>query len=156
MANEYTVNQADLTSVADAIRTKGGTSAQLEFPSGFVSAIQNIQSGVTVQTNSGTVTTNSNSTAKSVSCGFKPDVVFLTLNQREDNYTYDASIDFNSSGATSSMLGLLSSESDYLLYTLEVKQTSSGFTITSYGYKGDWSGGYRQKTITYKAVKYTA
>lgn len=36
---------SDLTSVANAIRTKGGTSAQLAFPSGFVSAIGNIPSG---------------------------------------------------------------------------------------------------------------
>jgi len=36
---------ADLTSVADAIRTKGGTSAQLAFPSGFVSAINAISTG---------------------------------------------------------------------------------------------------------------
>ena len=36
---------ADLTSVANAIRTKGGTSAQLSFPSGFVSAINAIQTG---------------------------------------------------------------------------------------------------------------
>ena len=36
---------ADLTSVANAIRTKGGTSVQLEFPSEFVSAIQNIPTG---------------------------------------------------------------------------------------------------------------
>lgn len=36
---------ADLTSVANAIRTKGGTSASLAFPSGFVSAIEDIQSG---------------------------------------------------------------------------------------------------------------
>ena len=35
----------DLTSVANAIRTKGGTSAQLAFPSGFVTAIGNIQTG---------------------------------------------------------------------------------------------------------------
>ena len=35
----------DLTSVANAIRTKGGTSAQLAFPAGFVSAIENIPSG---------------------------------------------------------------------------------------------------------------
>lgn len=34
----------DLTSVADAIRTKGGTSASLAFPSGFVSAINAIPS----------------------------------------------------------------------------------------------------------------
>ena len=36
---------SDLTSVANAIRTKGGTSAELAFPSGFVSAIQNIPTG---------------------------------------------------------------------------------------------------------------
>lgn len=37
----------DLTAVANAIRAKGGTSAQLVYPSGFVSAIQAIQTGVT-------------------------------------------------------------------------------------------------------------
>lgn len=36
---------SDLTSVANAIRTKGGTSAQLAFPAGFVSAIGDIPSG---------------------------------------------------------------------------------------------------------------
>lgn len=35
----------DLTSVANAIRTKGGTSAQLAFPAGFVSAIDAIPTG---------------------------------------------------------------------------------------------------------------
>ena len=36
---------SDLTSIANAIRTKGGTSAQLAFPAGFVSAVNNIPSG---------------------------------------------------------------------------------------------------------------
>jgi len=36
---------ADLTSVANAIRTKGGTSEQLEFPDDFVDAIGDIQTG---------------------------------------------------------------------------------------------------------------
>ena len=36
---------ADLTSVADAIRSKGGTSAQLSFPADFVSAIEDIETG---------------------------------------------------------------------------------------------------------------
>ena len=45
MANEYLVNSADLTAVADAIRAKGGKSEALVFPSGFVSAVQAIQSG---------------------------------------------------------------------------------------------------------------
>lgn len=36
---------ADLTAVANAIRTKGGTSAQLAFPAGFVSAVEAIETG---------------------------------------------------------------------------------------------------------------
>ena len=40
---EYLTNTADLTAVADAIRTKGGTAKQLVYPSGFVSAIQAIK-----------------------------------------------------------------------------------------------------------------
>lgn len=43
--SNYLVDGADLTSVANAIRTKGGTSAQLAFPAGFVSAIQAIPTG---------------------------------------------------------------------------------------------------------------
>lgn len=45
MANEYSVNQSDLVSVANAIRVKGGTSEALAFPDGFVSAVQAIQAG---------------------------------------------------------------------------------------------------------------
>ena len=44
MAN-YIATDTDLSAVADAIRTKGGTSAQLEFPSGFVDAIDAISGG---------------------------------------------------------------------------------------------------------------
>ena len=36
---------SDLTSVANAIRTKGGTSAQLAFPQGFVDAVEAIETG---------------------------------------------------------------------------------------------------------------
>ena len=41
----YKVTNADLSSVANAIRTKGGTSAPISFPSGFVEAIGNISGG---------------------------------------------------------------------------------------------------------------
>lgn len=44
MAN-YLATDTDLTSVANAIRAKGGTSAQLAFPAGFVQAIGDIPSG---------------------------------------------------------------------------------------------------------------
>lgn len=45
MANEYLVNSEDMTAVADAIRSKGGTSDALEFPGGFVDAVGAIQTG---------------------------------------------------------------------------------------------------------------
>jgi hypothetical protein len=43
--SDYIATSADLTSVANAIRTKGGTSAQLAFPADFVQAIEDIETG---------------------------------------------------------------------------------------------------------------
>ena len=43
--SKLTVEDTSLVSVADAIRTKGGTTDALTFPDGFVSAIEGIQSG---------------------------------------------------------------------------------------------------------------
>ena len=42
---DYLVKSTELVSVADAIRAKGGTTEQLAFPAGFVSAVERIQSG---------------------------------------------------------------------------------------------------------------
>lgn len=42
---DYVVSDTSLTAVADAIRTKGGTSASLAFPAGFVQAIADIPTG---------------------------------------------------------------------------------------------------------------
>ena len=44
MAN-YLTTDTELTSIADAIRTKGGTQADLVYPTGFVSAINDIPTG---------------------------------------------------------------------------------------------------------------
>ena len=45
--NEYLVDGADMTTVADAIREKGGTTAPLSFPEGMASAVRDIPSGGT-------------------------------------------------------------------------------------------------------------
>ena len=42
---EYLAKSEDLTAVADAIRAKGGTDAQLIFPNGMVEAINAIETG---------------------------------------------------------------------------------------------------------------
>ena len=42
---KYLVDGSDLTSIADAIRAKGGTNASLAFPSDFISAMNNLGGG---------------------------------------------------------------------------------------------------------------
>lgn len=58
------VDDTSLTSIAEAIRTKGGTTDQLVFPAGFISAIEAIESGGgggfdSIQTVSGSFTPDS-------------------------------------------------------------------------------------------------
>ena len=45
--NEYLVDGADMTAVADAIRERGGTTAPLSFPAGMAKAVRGIPSGGT-------------------------------------------------------------------------------------------------------------
>lgn len=45
---DYLTTDTELTSIANAIRTKGGTSASLTYPAGFVTAINNIPAGGTL------------------------------------------------------------------------------------------------------------
>lgn len=59
MANEYAVNTADLTAVADAIRAKAGTSEGLSFPDGFVATIAAIPAGAQVASGSVNVSKSS-------------------------------------------------------------------------------------------------
>lgn len=59
----------DLTSVANAIRTKGGTSASLAFPADFVSAIAAIPSGGGASFGTGTITPTSDITTCQIDTG---------------------------------------------------------------------------------------
>ena len=45
MPIDYLVTDTELSDIADAIRAKGGTSAALVYPTGFVSAINDISTG---------------------------------------------------------------------------------------------------------------
>lgn len=55
--SDYKVTDTQLSSIADAIRTKAGVSSQLAFPSGFISAVQAIPTGSCVYV-SKTITSN--------------------------------------------------------------------------------------------------
>lgn len=91
MAN-YIVSGKNLTAVANAIRTKGGTSSALEFPDGFVQAIGDIQTGgssVTVEslnvTQNGTYTAPSGKAYSPVTVNVSGGSGADTLEQRITN-----------------------------------------------------------------------
>lgn len=146
---EYKTNTNELTSVANAIRTKGGTSAQLEYPNGFISAIQNIPSGgsVNLQTKSKTYTPTTSQQTETVS----PDSGYNGLSQvnvtvnpipsqyivpsgsdtKTANGTYDvtnlAEIIVDVAGATNFVTGTISTGS-----TTGVKYTITPYTGDGY------------------------
>ena len=66
---KYVTTDTSITSIANAIRTKGGTSEALTYPNGFVNAINNIPSGggggLTYET--GTYTPASDTTSATIS-----------------------------------------------------------------------------------------
>ena len=59
---DYRVTDTQLSSIANAIRTKGGTSASLEFPTDFISAIDDIQTGGSIYLSAIAVTTQPSKT----------------------------------------------------------------------------------------------
>jgi len=69
---DYKVTDSELISIANAIRTKGGTSAQLEFPTEFVSAINDISGGG----GGGVVQTYEGTSEPSSSLGSNGDIYF--------------------------------------------------------------------------------
>lgn len=62
---DYLTTDTELTSIANAIRTKGGTSASLTYPTGFVTAINNIPTGSTPTLISKNITANGTYNASS-------------------------------------------------------------------------------------------
>ena len=64
---DYKVTDTELTSIANAIRTKGGTSQPLTFPNEFITAVENIPTGGgTLQTKSKTYTPTTSQQTESV------------------------------------------------------------------------------------------
>lgn len=82
----------DLTSIANAIRTKGGTSGLLAFPAEFISAIEAISGGggvpgiaeaeagiITVETDIATPANNATNLFPGLDLDFKPDFLWISM-----------------------------------------------------------------------------
>lgn len=144
---------SDLTKVADSIRAKGGTTEPLAFPDGFAAAVNAIvvKTGTEIKRNTGTV-----KNGNTISCGWKPDLVYITKNQTYDGYLMCACFPFEVSGNTKlNSAAWPSSDADYPA-DCYVAQTSNGFSFkaTIYDESQDKNISYTG-SFQYVAVKYT-
>lgn len=155
MAYDKVVDSASLdsklTQVADAIRTKGNTSADLQFPSGFISAIQAIQTGTELQiivsvTSGATVTATKGS--KVVSGTAANGTCTLTVPE-EGEWTVSATLGGETS--TSNIVNVTSSYDTTLVFASTTLNDNSWETIRGISDAGRganfWSIGDR-KAVT--------
>ena len=140
-----------------AIGNKGGTVPSSKVSGNLSTAIQSIPSGVAVQRKSGTVVTDSNGEA-TVDCGFKPDLVYIHLNEGKNNEIYSTAAAFNEEQRTGRMNLIFWSYSNSSMYVedMYIEQTDSGFSFELTWNSVDWkSGAESNMTVYYTAVKYT-
>lgn len=140
-----------LTQVADAIRTKGNTSADLQFPSGFISAIQAIQTGTELQiivtvTSGATVTATKGSLSVS---GTSVNGTCTLVVPEEGEWTVSATLGGETS--TSNIVNVTSSYDTTLAFLSTILNDNSWETIHGISDAGTganyWSVGDR-KAVT--------
>ena len=99
---DYLTTDTELTSVANAIRTKGGTSAALTYPAGFVSAIEAIPTGGgSVKTCTITISPNGDDVVCSNFSGGAPTGGFAAVSSFQGTYGYTIMTFMSSGGALS-------------------------------------------------------
>ena len=149
---------SDLAAVADAIRSKGGTSAQLSFPSDFVSAIGAIETGGGGNSiYSGTFTPAENTLGPTIDVGadFTHFVVFADTNpSASDNVKkfFAAVCDFSRAG--NDVITIASNNTGSALiggFYAYKWFAKSGTTVrcTNTGTSGQASAGYWVGGVTY-------
>lgn len=142
---------ADLTAVADSIRAKGKTTGALAFPAGFQKAVSNISTGIDVQKESGTFTTNNSGEATFV-CGFKPDLIVFT-----SNFLHEFSVSFHNKSVGAVIYPLVWANEEGKFAECSVTLTDTGATLSGLVmYKADWGETVQKnKVLNYTAIKFT-
>lgn len=155
MATNLETEHTNIANAFAAVGNKGGTVPASKVSSNLADAINSISSGVTVQVKTGTVTDVSG-TAKTVSCGFKPDAVFFTGRYAIMKADVHCGVAFTEANVTSMETLFGNSSSSYLFSILTVGQTSSGFSVS--GKRVSTSGtqtNESDRSMSYIAIKYT-
>lgn len=113
-----------------AIRNRGGQVPAEAVSGNLASAIGTIPKGVTAQKKTGSFTTDS-SGAATVNCGFQPDLVVITKNEKSEyGDRYVAAIPFYDYVGESICISLTSSNSSVFMYFFGSTRSATGFSVT--------------------------
>ena len=111
--------------------------------------------GVTVQETNGTLTTNSRGTA-TVSLGFKPDLVWLSVNHTWEDFSFEAAAAFYCSNYDKIVCADCYDDDEKLVALYIVERTETGFNIEGNYRDYEYGEGIlTNTTISYSAVKFT-
>ena len=152
--SEINLLKQSVSDAFTAIGNKGGTVPSSKVSGNLATAINSIPSGVTVQTKSGSFTTDTSGNA-TVNCGFSPDVVQVAVGT-DNGYTLVAAANFHSANTTKINCPANYEVGDIGLADFFFTKTTTGFSVTADTYKWDWTeGNLSKKTLNYTAVKFT-
>ena len=84
---DSTVLNAGLTQIANAIRAKTGTGGTLEFPSGFVSAIEGLSSGIKATAGTFTVAQHTSNYNLAHGLGEVPSLFFFGTDSKDTDFS---------------------------------------------------------------------
>lgn len=144
--------------------TNAGVASDLMSGKQLIDASGNIVTGthecetaaVAAQVATGTVTRVSG-TAKTVNCGFKPDLVIFTgTNPQNNNSKVHAGVSFTAANVTSMQTYFAPPSTSYAFSVFTVTQTTTGFTVegirinTSFDQSNE-----SNRSLSYIAIKYT-
>lgn len=151
MEEKWLIDPLLLTSIGDAIREKEGSSGTIPVSS-LASRVAAISTGIEVQTTSGTFKTSSKGAA-TVTCGFQPDVVSISMGETSGGEVYTVAIPFlEYSGKQITAVMWTTSSSGYA-YDFSVSSTTTGFSVKSVTI---WDSDWDESTVKNKSFSYTA
>ena len=167
--SNYLTTDTDLIAVADAIRAKGGTSSSLSFPDGYVSAIQNIQTGGNLED----ITINQNYLVKQntvISNGiiFQTDETYPGTSVVLDNATYaninngdlgengiGIKIDLNKTYHCTGELKIEWSTGEQEIYSIDTDFTPANYSVNNLSFS--WEGiGISTQTFNYVYLNFVS
>lgn len=144
--------------------TNAGVASDLMSGKQLIDASGNIVTGthecetaaVAAQVATGTVTGVSG-TAKTVNCGFKPDLVIFTgTNPQMSNAKVHAGVSFTEANVTSTTTLFAPPNTSYVLSVLTVTQSSSGFSVKGIRLNNSFDeSNESNRSLSYIAIKYT-